>query len=258
MPSPDVLQGIRALILRPEKRGRSLLAAINAAGGDAWQFPMLETRSLSLTHQQQAVVHSLDQYHKVICISVTAASSLLEQIDSWWPQLPTGIGWYAIGPATARCLDQAGLQPVQAEEKSADSESLLSHADMQQINGQRILLACGQGGRTHLQEQLGARGAEVQRLELYERYCPSYETGAIDKLVALRQVNCIVATSSEMISNLLHYFNPEQSSDCRLLVPGARVATLAEHAGFNNRNIVVAEGADDASMIRALGKLRSL
>ncbi len=256
MSAPDVLQGIRALVLRPEKRGRELVSAIEDNGGKAWQLSMLETRALELTHEQQTKVHSLDQFHKVICISVTAASLLLEQIDRWWPQLPVGIDWYAIGPATARCLEQADISAGQASGVLSDSEALLSMNVMQQVSGQRILLACGRGGRTLLQEQLKARGAEVQRLELYERYCPSYDMDAVEKLITLRQVNSIVATSSEMVSNLLHYFNPEQSSDCRLLVPGARVAALAEQAGF--QNIVVAEGADDASMISALQKIQGL
>ncbi|MGY0218437.1 uroporphyrinogen-III synthase [Endozoicomonadaceae bacterium StTr2] len=249
MPETGMLENIRALILRPEQRGQKLVAEIIRQGGKAWQLSMLETRRVALTDSDRTRVLSLDQYHKIICISATAAAAMLDEVDQWWPQLPVGTEWYAIGPATAQKLQQENIQPILADGQS-DSEALLALESMQQVDDQRILLVCGRGGRTLLQEELAARGARVERLELYERYCPDYESGVVTAHLTDHHINCMVATSSEMLANLLHYFNPEQSSELKLLVPGSRVAEAAETAGFHN--IVIADGADDASMIRAL------
>ena len=118
-------------------------------------------------------VLAFDEYQKVIFISQNAVRFGCEWLDQYWPQLPIGIEYFAIGKATAQALQQSyeGLF-TEAASAAMNSEDLLTHPKLQTLNGQKILIFRGVGGRDYLCEQLTSRGALVDYCELYQRLCP--------------------------------------------------------------------------------------
>ena len=76
-------------------------------------------------------------------------------------QLPADVGIAAIGQATAQALDRVGLTPTLVPERM-DSEGLLALPGLQDIQGRRVLILRGNGGRELLAEdRVAALAAEV-------------------------------------------------------------------------------------------------
>jgi uroporphyrinogen-III synthase len=142
--------------------------------------------------------------------------------------------------------------PVDIEALGHTSESLLSMAafQMPEIDGHRILIFRGKGGRALLGDTLIRRGAQVRYVETYRREIaehPPLTESQIDSLDA------ITISSNEGLDNLVTLMeDPTLLIDVPLVVPGKRAATLARQHGF--KTIITAQNATDEAMIDALNQ----
>jgi len=228
------LGGLRVLVCRPREQAAPLCRALEQAGALPRALPTIEIRPLPLPPEQQALIQDLDLYQTVVVVSVNAASLVAETAAEWWPQWPVGIRWLAVGARTGAVLAEAGLD-CHCPEQGMTSEDLLALPELAAIEGQRILLCKGQGGREVLAETLRKRGARVDELILYERVLPCYGEDAIQAALTDFDPRVIVALSGETLNNLLAL---GQNTDHNLrrrtvLVPGERVAAQAKAAGFS-------------------------
>lgn len=265
------LAGLRVLVTRPAHQAEPWCQLLEAEGAEAISVPLLELAPVT----EQALIRAIknrildfDLYQKAIFVSQNAVAHGMTWLEDFWPQLPTGIEYFAVGAATARALAEFGLQATDAG-GAMNSETLLEAEQLktEQVLGQRILIFRGLGGRPHLGEALSARGAQVDYCELYQRLMPE---GAADQLRAVflnsraddrRQV--VALHSGESLHNYLkalvqitadHGLAAETMASSALLVPGVRVAQLARELGFNK--IIQAENATDDSMLSALRTAR--
>ncbi len=241
------------LVTRPAGQGEELAAALRRAGHEVHLQPLLELRSAgSPAPAQRAMLLDLDRYHHVIFISANAVRFGLDWIDDYWPQLPAGLNWYAVGEATAALLANRGLAPLTPGPEMS-SEGLLALPPLRQPAGERVLLVKGCGGRDRLRSELAARGAQVDELACYRRVCPDLPAGELGRRLRRWRPDAILISSGEGLANLLGLLSREESTNLRgvrLLVPSERVARLAREAGFNR--VTVARNASDAAMMRAL------
>ena len=242
------------LVTRPAGQAQGLLDALCAAGfGPVHHFPMLVLEPLEqLAPEQHQHLLDLDLYQHVIFISANAVRFGLERVDEYWPQLPIGINWYAIGDTTARLLQERGLEAMTPGE-SMSSEGLLSRPELQSVEGQRVLVFKGQGGRETLRKTLVQRGARVDELACYRRTCPQISPELLPKLLLEQAIDVAMISSGEGLANMLTLLSDEESTkfkDISLIVPSARVAAMAQQAGFND--VVTAANASDAAMLQAL------
>ncbi len=249
-------QSMRVLVTRPQPQADDLANAIRAQGGFALAVPLLDIRPTPESQSLRDSLQQLDQYQKIIAISMPAVEHGLNSIENWWPQLPVGIDWYAIGEATANALQQHGIT-ANYQFGGFDSEALLELADFQQISGQRILIIKGKNGRDKLQTTLTERGATVENLVVYERVCPDYPAGYLPQQLSDHRIHVIVATSSQIVINLQSLLNHHPDADnlkqLTLIVPSQRVAEDARACGFNH--IAISEGAGTPAVLDTLARL---
>ena len=241
------LLGCRILVCRPEPRASALCAVLRQHGADARALPLIEIAPLPETASTRRLIQDFDLFGHVIVASPIAAEHLLARLDGWWPQRPVGQTWYAIGPGTARCLADAGIESLTAD-AGHDSESLLRRPELQRLDRQRVLLCSGEGGRTLLADSLSARGARVEKLALYQRRRPRYSTVQMTAALTDFDPQAIVALSGETLNNLLAL---GQNADTGLfqrclVLPTDRVADHARAAGF--KRTLVAPGMDNATL----------
>ncbi|RLQ20983.1 uroporphyrinogen-III synthase [Seongchinamella sediminis] len=242
------------LVTRPAGQGAALLDALAAAGfGPLHHCPLLELVPLQqLAPAQRQQLLDLDRYQHVIFISTNAVRIGMERIDDYWPQLPDGIHWYAIGDATARMLRERGLSPLTPGQKM-DSETLLLLPQLQAVADQRVLIVKGEGGRATLRETLAKRGARVDELACYRRRCPQLAAERLPQLLRDEAIEVVLISSGEGLANMLALLSAEETTKFRnigLVVPSPRVAAMAQQAGFDN--VVTAANASDAAMLQAL------
>jgi uroporphyrinogen-III synthase len=268
--SADVTR-LRVVITRPLAQAQKWRESLQAAGIDAITIPLLELRGVTGNEHIRAiknVVLDFDHYQKAIFVSQNAVDFALQWLEDYWPQLPLGIDYFAVGETTARQLQQRGLRVsalTAAEHGAMNSESLLAAAELQQVAGDRIVIFRGCGGRGHMGDILQARGASVTYCELYERLLPeASSTQFVDAFAhadAWQQHTIVALHSGESLENYRKVLQALAQSNITaglakrlqalpLLVPGERVAQLAGGAGFNQ--VFVAENATDASMLAAL------
>lgn len=222
--------------------------------------------------QLQAIknqVMNLDLYSKIIFVSQNAVHYGMQWISDYWPQLPVKVDFFAVGATTAKALMDYGIrvQDLAASERGAmTSETLLQAPQLQQVSGEKILIMRGQGGRGHLADCLRARGAQVEYCELYQRRLPEaawmeWQALLQDGGAWQQQPTIISVHSGESLEHLLAVIAqleqaiPQKNSrllllDTPLLVPSARIAEVADKAGFTQ--CIIAANATDTAMTESL------
>ena len=256
----------RVIITRPEAQARSWAEQLEMQGFHTEHHCLLEIRPLTEPAQERDIqnrVMDFDLYHKAIFVSQNAVHYAMEWLDRYWPQLPLGVEYYAVGATTAQMLRDYGLRVedlAQTETGSMTSESLLQAPGLQHVAEERIIIFRGLGGRGHMGEVLQARGARVDYCELYERCLPAdataqWQTLLQDEISWSHYENVIALHSGESLHYLLVVLEqlhrlPQQLHNTRLLVPSERIRELAIEKGF--RHILVAQNATDAAMTQAL------
>jgi uroporphyrinogen-III synthase len=225
------LAGRWIAVTRPPEQATKLTAAIEAAGGAVISFPLLDIQALpDLSGFDQAIT-PLAQFDWVIFISSNAVQHgmpLLQQAG-----VPPSLKFAAIGPTTAASLQAFGITQVLTPQDRFDSESLLALEPLQVMQGQRVLIVRGVGGREVLAETLKQRGAEVVFGECYRRVNPQSSAQVLAHAYALDQLHGIIVTSSEALRFLLDLAQDAAWLQATpLFVNHARIAEQATTAGL--------------------------
>lgn len=241
------------LVTRPEGQEGSLFSAVAAMGHAVHHFALLRIEPLhELAPAARASVQDLERYQHVIFISSNAVRFGMDWIESYWPQLPSDLNWYAVGKSTASDLQAHGVKP-ETPGSDMSSEGLLALPKLADVRGQRVLIVKGLGGRQTLSQVLTARGAVVHELACYRREVPAQENGYLAQRLNAWDTDLVMITSGEGLRNMLSLLSPAETSKfsaVTLLVPSARVAEMARQSGFSC--VIVAENASDEAMLQAL------
>lgn len=238
----------RILVTRPAHLQQGALSQLEEADYEPVSLPLLEIQPVDIEAPESGPIRShilnLDLYNSVIFISRNAARIGAELIDQFWPQLPVGIEWLAIGQSTADEL--AGYGIIATVNAGTDSEALLDTPQLQELAEQRILLVKGEGGRELLQQTLTARGAKVDSIELYKRQPCRYTEAELITRVGTA-CDAVILTSGEALTA---YHTLGLWPQATLFLPSERVAQQAKRLGYTE--IVVADGASDLAMLSAI------
>lgn len=241
------------LVTRPAGQGEALCQGIEARGFSAHQLPLLALEPVAeLPAAERSRVLALAEFQHIIFISANAVRFGMAVIEDFWPQLPVGLSWYAVGDGTARALAAFGVT-AQTPGPDMTSEGLLALPGLRGCAGERVLLVKGEGGREALARELTTRGARVETLACYRRVAPRLARGELAAALARWDIGLIMISSGEGLANMLALLSPEETSKLRdiwLLLPSARVADAAAAAGF--RHCLLAANASDNAMLRAL------
>jgi len=247
----------RIFATRPQKQNKAWAKRLREAGFEVCELPMLSIEPLRVNSAQaraRELIQKLDEYQKVIFISQNAVDFAFEQIDMYWSQLPRDINWYAVGNATRSLLEDHldALHCVVLTNAAMNTEALLELPDFNAPLREKILICRGVGGRAKLGDELRVRGARVDYCELYERATPA--DGAVRvRSAKLDPADVLCIFSGETLKNFhsaIVSAGDANAAQCRIIVPGDRVAELARELGFSK--ISVAENASDKAMLAAI------
>lgn len=229
--SAGALAGVHIAVTRPPEQATKLTAAIAAEGGQVISFPLLDIKGLENLNDFHAAVTPLSQFDWAVFISSNAVQHgmpLLQQAG-----IPSQLKFAAIGPTTAASLQGFGIAEVLTPSERFDSEALLALPALQQMQGQRVLIVRGVGGREVLAETLKHRGATVVFGECYRRVNPQNSAQVLARAYDEGKLQGIIITSSEALRFLLDL---AQDGDwlraTPLFVNHARIAEQATAAGL--------------------------
>lgn len=239
------LKGKCVLILSPEASSASWVRKIEQREGQAILFPTIEIERIEFEEAAlEAGITKLSAADWVIALSQQAIHALPPSWRAIIQQNRPNLT--AIGPATRAALLEMGVSTTIDFPDGSTSETLLDAASFQanEIQGRRIVLLSGEGGRTTLLEVLTERGAIVDKLPLYRRILPIKPKLTLDRIL-MWGVNVICVTSAETLENLLlltesnaHPFLKSQF----VLVLSERLKTHAIQMGFKADQIDMFKG----------------
>lgn len=242
------LNGIGIAITRPADQAKKLAALIAEAGGTPILFPLIEITPLDDYSQFETVVSHIGDYDWAIFISSNAVQNGMPRLIK--QGIPPDLQFAAIGPVTSRELEMFGVNTVLSPKDRFDSESLLALPEMQAVNGKRVMIFRGVGGREILAETQKARGAQVTFAECYQRINPQTDCNLLAQLCREKKLHGIVVTSSEAMRHLLDLAGDAGwLKHVTLFVNHARIAELPVQKGLK---VKIADTLGDEAMLMTL------
>ncbi|WP_419307328.1 uroporphyrinogen-III synthase [Chromohalobacter israelensis] len=240
----------RIVVTRPGEGGWRLVDALSTAGFEAVHPTLMTLQPLAADEVERGAVLDFDLYDVVVVTSPFAAECLDEWLDRYWPQLPQGPRFYAVGASTAATLHRTlGIKAkVPDPARGTTSEALLAMRSLTRLDGQRALIVGGAGGRQVMAEALEARGARVAKLALYRRVYTAPDEVTVDWL-ASGAFTAMIVTSGELLEHLVSWCG-QAALNKPLIVSSQRLATLADTMGFASPH--VASGATPDALVTAV------
>ena len=242
------LSGRRILVTRPEKQAEGLGNAIRARGGQPVFFPLLEIAPVEDTAPLSRLAPRIGDYAIVVFVSPNAVEFSLPvflKAGAW----PDSARAAAIGPGTANSLAYFGIGKVIVPAVRFDSEALLELPEFakERVEGRKVLIVRGDGGRELLADTLAGRGARVDRVTCYRRSMP------VDARPLRKALNdglhALTVSSSEGVRNLpglLDAESRERFFAVPVFVPHARIAETAGAIGM--KKVILTPPADTGIM----------
>lgn len=247
------LSGKTVWVTRPAQQSAALCRLIKQRNGAPLSLPTLVISPLREGAASERNRQDLARADILIFISrnaVVHARDLFASLDQAMHRKTI----LAVGQATARCLGEAGFgQVAYVDTGGSDALLRLPVLSGEQITGKRVVILRGRGGRARLREDLLARGAEVDYLEVYRRDKPDISPARMSKFWHDQRPDAVIITSLAGLDNLLELTPPEageQLLETGLVVMSERIRQHALACGFSR--IAVASDNSDAGLVSAL------
>jgi uroporphyrinogen-III synthase len=132
-------------------------------------FPLTEIHPLNNYQIFDGVIKNIKTYQHIIFISTNAVHFFLERVKKLSLQIPKNLIFSSIGPTTKLLLQKKLSVDVHFPIKTFDSEHLLKEKIYNNVEGQKILIIRGEGGRETLKNALEEKGGIVNYGECYVR-----------------------------------------------------------------------------------------
>ncbi len=234
---------MQLLLTRSPEQNSNLAQLINRPDLPTFSLPLLQAMPNPETPELRSRVLELDLYEQIIFISKNAVAFGMPILERYWPQWPVNLRWLAVGAGTARALEAFDIDAEYPE--LASSEGLLAMPTLSDVQGQRILIVRGVGGRETLRLALEQRQAQVHYLEVYQRQVIDYRQSE------LPDGNAVVALlySAEAIAHL-YRLTAANVRAYTLVVPSKRLLDMAISTGFDK--VHVARNQEDPAMVEVL------
>jgi uroporphyrinogen-III synthase len=246
------LAGKRIVVTRPQAQAEGLARLIGEAGGEALRIPAIEIRDLADPRAFDALAGRLESFDLAIFVSRNAVRKALAMLRArrggkpW----PARLAVATVGQGSREALEAQGFAQVMAPASQSDSEALLALPGLAAMQGRRIVIFRGDGGRQVLGDVLEKRGAIVEYAACYRRVRP--DSGEALRGAWAGGVDAVMLSSAEGLANFVEMLGDGAAarlSAIPVFVPHARVANAAARRGLG-RPIVA--GPRDADMVAAL------
>ena len=217
------LVGKRIVVTRPAAQSASFCAELELRGAIAVPFPAIRIEASGEAELLRTAIAGLRGFDWIVFTSVNGVEHAWEHVAE---PLPPALRVAAIGPATARALQDRSVVP---DFMPGEFRAERLAQGMGPVQGQRILLARAQGARRTLVDMLRERGARVEEVPAYRtvRNMPSASAFAAIK----RGVDAITFTSSSTATHFAALV-PERNSAAIACI-GPVTAKTARDLGYS-------------------------
>lgn len=245
-----MLEGLKVIITRPLDQGTATARAVAQAGGVPVVLPMIRILPAVDAGACDEALAALDRFEGVVFASANAVQLFFERVRSCGvdPAVWHRVAMYAVGPRTARALEQHGVKApdVPAAFTGAALGEMLGARD---VRGKRFLLPRGDRGREEIADALTAAGAVVVPVVVYHTAGPDPATAAAMRAeMETPGQKALFFASPSAVEEFAHLFSAQEFAaamhQCIVVVIGSTTGTAAGRHGIPV-HAVAAEATDN-------------
>jgi uroporphyrinogen III methyltransferase/synthase len=249
------LFGKRVLVTRAREQAGEIVAALEAAGAEAVQAPMIRFVPPADFTSADTAIDDLESYDAVLLSSVNAVRFFAERaISRGRGPADASVDIFCVGPRTAEAALTAGFPVHRIPEGRYDAEGLLAVVEKwMPPAGRRFLVPRPEAGGAVLSEGLRAAGATVDEVVVYRTLPAEVDAEALRAQLGSGEVDALTFTSPSTVRNFAALLDPETRralGACRVAAIGPTTAEALRREGFEVH--VVPEQATVAGLVAAL------
>lgn len=198
------LFGQRIVVTRARHQASELSQAIEALGGEAWEFPTIEIAPPTEKSYFIQAINNLQSFQWLIFTSVNGVEVFFTELKKLKRDIRdlAGIEIAAIGPATQAALEKRGLRIAYVPKEYRAEKIVEGLADRVKA-GQRILLARAEEARNVLPESLKAYNVEVWDVPVYKTVIGDGNREELLSMLSKKEIHAVTFTSSSTVKNFV-------------------------------------------------------
>jgi hydroxymethylbilane synthase len=238
----------RVLVTRAAEQADELVSALRDAGFEPVPVPTIAVEfdpPRAGLHMAAGLLHT---YAWVVITSANGARAILKAAEGIQTELGAP-SWAAIGPATRRILERAGIE---VDLQPSLSNGIAMAVELPVVVGDRVLVVRGDLADGELAAALRARGAEVDDVIAYRtREAPEASRPLLRSALADGPIDGVVFTSGSTVRGLVALARAEELDIASIpsVCIGPATADEARAAGF--RILAVSPTPDSAALTAA-------
>jgi uroporphyrinogen III methyltransferase/synthase len=199
------LFGKNIIITRPAGQVEPLKTNLISLGANVMSLPVIDVAPVNDYTEVDKEICNLDTYNWLIFTSVNGVKAFLDRVFmlGYDTRLLGKTKIAAIGCATSSELRQYGLIADFVPDKYLSEEIVNGLSALNEINGQKYLLARADIARKNLFEGLQNQGAEVKDLIVYENTLPAGSFELLSSILAQQMPDMVIFTSPSTVENFV-------------------------------------------------------
>jgi len=198
------LFGKRILVTRTEHQADELSRLLLELGAMPIEMPVIKISPPDTWKKLDQAILNLQSYHWIIFTSVNAVEMFFKRLYTLNLDARhfAGIRIGAIGPATAKTLEEKGLHPNYLP-KTFTSQGFMAGLSKRDIAGCRVLLPRADIAGNELAEGLIKLGAEVHQITTYKTTTATRGTSQGKEMLLRGEIDVVTFTSASTVNSLL-------------------------------------------------------
>ncbi|AFM40909.1 uroporphyrinogen-III C-methyltransferase, uroporphyrinogen-III synthase [Desulfosporosinus acidiphilus SJ4] len=198
------LFGQRIIVTRARHQASELSQAIEALGGEAWEFPVIEIAPPTDKTSLLKAIEDLKSFQWLIFTSVNGVETFFAELLEQKRDVRdlAGIELVAIGPATKAALEKRGLRVAYVPEEYR-AEKIVEGLNGRVKAGDKVLLARAEEARNILPDSLKGMGVEVWDVPVYKTILGSANQDELQKMLQNKEIDSVTFTSSSTVKNFM-------------------------------------------------------
>lgn len=211
------LFGQRVLVTRARAQSESFIRAIEALGGEPYEYPVIETKLPSDAARLADIEEALYEISSMDWLILTSANGVhafmdhMKRVKMDLRKLAS-VRIVAVGPKTREIIESYGLIPEYTAEQFSQ-EGVFELLKDKVSAGERALIATADLARRWLRDQLQNEGLEVIDLDTYHTVLPDYEDYHIAELLLENSIQLVPFTSSSTVTHTLEMLKRHRVED---------------------------------------------
>jgi uroporphyrinogen III methyltransferase / synthase len=218
------LKGKKILITRAREQSAGFAEELRKLGAEVVPFPTIEIVPPFRWDGLDHAIDRLKSYDWIIFTSANGVHFFRQRLKERGKRLrlPVSLRVCAIGPATAKQLNEIGIS-VDYVPKEYIAEAVLEGFKEMGVQGKRILLARAKIARDVLPKGLRKMGAELDIVEVYRTVKPRGGSKKLRRLLEEDKMDVITFTSSSTVN---HFANLLKKENVKRSLKGTVIACI--------------------------------